>query len=64
MSIRRTPGPAGIAIPIGLPLLVVIGYLLWKDTDIGTEDKGDDDLSEPDDAPLAAPAGADSSADG
>ena len=23
-------GPAGIAIPIGLPLLVVIGYLLWE----------------------------------
>lgn len=24
-------GPAGVAIPIGLPLLVIIGYLLWKD---------------------------------
>ncbi len=57
-------GPAGIAIPIGLPLLVVIGYLLWKDAaGTGTVDECDDDFADEDDAPLAAPAGADSSAD-
>ena len=62
---RPHPCPAGIAIPIGLPLLVVIGYLLWKDAaDTETGDEGDDDLAEEDDAaPRPAPAGADSSAD-
>ena len=31
-------GPAGIAIPIGLPLLIVIGYFLWKDAaDTGSD---------------------------
>lgn len=58
-------GPAGVAIPIGLPLLVVIGNFLWKDAAVtGTADERDDDLSEEDDAPLlTAPAGADSGAD-
>jgi hypothetical protein len=56
------------AIPIGLPLLVLIGYLLWRDAaDTQTTDEGDDDLSEEDDAsyvtPLTAPAGADAGAD-
>ena len=64
MSIRRTPGPAGIAIPIGLPLLVVIGYYVWKDAaGTGTEDKSGGDVTEPNDAPLAATARADSSGD-
>ena len=58
-------GPAGVAIPIGLPLLAVIGYLLWKDAaGTGTVDGCDDDLAEEDDAaPLAASAGAVVSAD-
>ena len=58
-------GPAGVCVPIGLPLLVVIGYILWKDAaDTGTTDESDDDLAEAGDAaPLPASAGADASAD-
>ena len=57
-------GPPGVAIPIGLPLLVVIGYLLWKDADAGAVDESDDDLADEDDAPpLPASAGADTGAD-
>ncbi len=43
-------GPAGVAIPIGLPLLIVIGYFLWKDANRPAREDDDDDLSEPDDA--------------
>ena len=56
----HTLGPAGLAIPIGLPLLAVIGSLLWKDAaGTGTADECDDDLSDEDDAaPRLEPAGA------
>lgn len=55
---------SGVCIPIGLPRLIVIGYLLWKDADNAAVDEGDDNLSDEDDAaPLPAPAGANSSAD-
>ena len=52
---------SGVCIPIGLPLLIVIGHLLGKDAaDTRTEEDGSDDLTDKDDAPpLPAPAGAD-----
>lgn len=40
---------------LGTGLIVVIGYLLWKDTaDTGTVDEGDDDIADEDEAPYAA----------
>lgn len=36
-------GPAGVAIPIGIPALAVIGYLLWKDVRSGADPDEDDD---------------------
>lgn len=64
MSSRHTLGPAGVAIPIELPLLNVIGYLLGKDAaGTGSVDEGDDDLSDEDDAPYAAPTAPDAGAD-
>jgi len=38
-------GPAGVAIPIGLPLLVVVGYLLWRDAIGSGSIEKDDDAS-------------------
>jgi hypothetical protein len=57
-------GPAGIAIPIGLPLLIVLGYLLWKDaTRVDLMEEHDDSLPAPDDASGAAPLAASGSAE-
>lgn len=45
-------GPAGVAIPIGIPALAVIGYLLWKDVRSGADpDEYDDEppLDDPSD---------------
>ncbi len=60
-------GPAGIAIPIGLPVLIVIGYFLWKDAIVPTRWKrmtmtspNQDDASYAE--PLAAPGSADAGA--
>lgn len=38
-------GPAGVCIPIGLPLLVVIGYLLRKDVPRSDSTEECDDAS-------------------
>lgn len=54
-------GPAGVAIPIGLPLLIVIGYLPWKDANRVDPIPGNDEAPDLQDAPapVTAPAGAD-----
>ena len=51
--------PAGSTIPIGLPLLIVVGYYLGEDAPAfePTEEDGDD-LAEPGAAPCAAPLSA------
>jgi peptidoglycan/LPS O-acetylase OafA/YrhL len=57
-------GPAGIAIPIGLPLLIVIGYFFWKEVARSdTAGEINDDLSESNSAPVAAPLAASASTD-
>ncbi len=56
-------GPAGVAIPIGLPLLAVIGCLLWKDVIARSAEEHGDGLLGPDDASVAAPSSASGSAE-
>jgi hypothetical protein len=38
-------GPAGVCIPIGLPFLIVIGYLLWKDANQPDATEEDDNYA-------------------
>lgn len=57
-------GPAGVAIPIGLPLLAVIGYILWKDTaSPDAMEEHNDAFSGENEAEPAAPADADAGGD-